>query len=97
MDWRRVTFTEHMTEAASVEAVCHVVFDFGPDERATYEITVQRLLKGSGAPFFATGRDRDRPASFRPFGEGDSPEEALQACLESAGIHHRRHERQGGE
>jgi hypothetical protein len=97
MDWRRVAFTVHMTEAASVEAVCHVVFDFGPDERATYEITVQRVLKGAGAPYFATGLDRDRPASFRPFGEGDSPEEALQACLESAGIHHRRNERQGGE
>lgn len=95
MDWRRVTFTQHMTEAAAIEAVCQVVFDFGPAEPTTYEITVLRVLKGSGAPFFATGRDRDRPDAFRPFGEGDSAEAALQACLESAGIHHRRSERQG--
>ena len=95
MDWQRVAFTQHMTEAAAVEAVCHVVFDFGGDERATYEITVSRVLKGAGAPYFATGHDRDRPAAFQPFGEGDSPEAALQACLESAGIHHRRRERQG--
>jgi hypothetical protein len=94
MDWTRVVFTEHMVEAAAVEATCHVVFDFGGGERATYEIEVFRVLKGTGAPYFATGRDRDRADSFRPFGEGDSAEEALQACLESAGVHHRRHERQ---
>jgi hypothetical protein len=95
MDWSRVVFTEHMTEAAAVEAVCHVVFDFGAPEHAAYEITVLRVLKGTGAPYFASGRDRDRPDAFRPFGEGDTPEAALQACLESAGVHHRRHERQG--
>lgn len=94
MEWRRVVFTEHMTEAAVVEAVCHVVFDFGPDEHATYEITVLRVLKGDGAPYFASGRDRDRADAFRPFGEGETAEAALQACLESAGIHHRRSERQ---
>jgi hypothetical protein len=95
MYWTRLIFTEHMTEAAAVEAVCHVVFDFGPHERATYEVTVLRVLKGGGAPYFATGRDRDRPDGFRPFGEGDTPETAMQACLESAGVHHRRKERQG--
>jgi hypothetical protein len=94
MDWRLIVLTEHMTEAAVVEAVCHVVFDFGPEEQATYEITVLRVLKGGGAPYFATGRDRDRADAFRPFGEGDTPEAAVQACLESAGVHHRRHERQ---
>jgi hypothetical protein len=97
MDWRRIAFTEHMTEAAAVEAVCHVVFDFGGGEQATYEITVLRVLKGGGAPYFATGRDRDRTDAFRPFGEGDTPEAAVQACLESAGVHHRRHERQRPE
>jgi hypothetical protein len=94
VDWTRVVFTDHMTEAAAVEATCHVVLDFGGDERATYEITVLRVLKGSGAPWFATGTNRDHPTAFRPFGEGDTPEDALQACLTSAGIHHRRHERQ---
>ena len=94
MDWSRIVFTEHMTEAAAVEAACHVVFDFGPHEQATYEITVMRVLKGGGAPYFATGRDREHPDGFRPYGDGDTPEAALQACLESAGVHHRRHERQ---
>src|SRR5688572_7176541 len=87
MDWRRVVFTEHMTEGAALEAACDVVLDFGPDERATYRVEVFRVLKGSGAPYFATGASPDRP-DFRAFGEGDSPESALQACLESAGIHH---------
>jgi hypothetical protein len=94
MEWRRIVFTEHMTEAAAVEAVCHVVFDFGPGEQATYEIKVLRVLKGAGQLYFATGEDRDRPDGFRPFGQGDTPEDALQACLESAGVHHRRQERQ---
>jgi hypothetical protein len=98
MDWSRVVFTQHMTEAAALEATCDVVFDFGSDEQTTYRISVFRLLKGSGAPYFATGESRADPsAGFRPFGEGDTPEDALQSCLESAGIHHRRHERQGPE
>ncbi len=94
MDWAKVAFTEHMIEAAALEATCHVVLAFGPEERATYEIGVFRVLKGAGAGWYAAGHDRDRADGYRPFGEGDSPEEALQACLESAGIHHRRHERQ---
>ena len=95
MDWDAVVFTEHMVEAAVVESVCQVAFDFGDGAPATYELAVLRVVKGGGAPYFATGRDRDRPDGFRPFGEGATPEAALQACLESAGIHHRRHGRQG--
>lgn len=95
MDWSKVVFTEHMIEAAAREATCQVVFDFGADTRATYQIEVYRVLKGSGARYFATGRDRERTDGYRPFGEGDTPEDALQACLESAGVHHRRRERQG--
>jgi len=95
MDWTQVTFTQHMVEAAAVEAVCQVVFDFGPHAQATYEIRVFRVLKGSGAPWFASGQERDHPEGFRPFGDGETAEEALQACLESAGVHHRRRERQG--
>ena len=98
MDWSRVVFTQHMAEAAALEATCDVVFDFGPDEQATYRIQVFRVLKGSGAPYFATGESRADPvAGFRPFGEGSTAEDALQACLESAGIHHRRNERQRPE
>jgi hypothetical protein len=55
------------------------------------QIRVFRLLKG-GAPYF--GAARDEPDGFRPFGEGGTPEETLQACLESACIHHWRGERQ---
>ena len=95
MDWQRIAFTRHMTEAAAVVGECHVVLDFGPHERATYGIKVFRALKGDGAPYFATGRTRE-PGGFEPFGEGETPEAALQACLESAGVHHRRHERQDG-
>jgi hypothetical protein len=98
MDRWRVVFKQNMTESAALEATCEVVFDFGPDEQATYRISIFRVLKGSGAPYFATGESRADPAAaFRPFGEGDTPEDALQACLESAGIHHRRHERQRPE
>ena len=95
MDWSRVVFTQHMTEGAALEATCDVVFDFGPEEQATYRVQVFRVLKGSGAPYFARGESLTDPtAAFRPFGEGDTPEDALQACLESAGVHHRRRERQ---
>ena len=98
MDWARVVFTQHMTEAAALEATCDVVFDFGAGEQAAYRIQVFRVLKGSGAPYFASGESRGDPGTdFRPFGDGDTPEDALQACLESAGIHHRRHERQRPE
>jgi hypothetical protein len=85
-----------MTEAAAVVAECHVVFDFSPQERGTYEIKVFRALKGEGAPYFARGQALGDADAFHPFGDGDTPEAALQACLESAGVHHRRHERQGG-
>lgn len=94
MDWDRVTFTEHMTEAAAVVAECHVVLDFPPHERAAYEIKTYRVLKGSAQPFFALGRNQHDPEGFRPLGEGETAEAALQACLESAGIHHRRRARQ---
>ena len=96
VDWQRVVFTEHMTEAAAVVGECQVVLTFGAGEHGTYDIKVMRVLKGSGRPFFAVGRRRDAGDAFQPFGDGDTAEAALQACLESAGIHHRRHERQGG-
>jgi hypothetical protein len=97
IDWSRVVFTEHMPEAAVVEAQCQVVLDFGPPDQVCYEITVLRTLKGSGdAPFMALGRNRDDPSGFRPVGEGPTPEEALQECLVHAGVHHRRLVKQAG-
>jgi hypothetical protein len=96
LDWSRIVFTEHMPEAAAVEARCQVVLDFGPPERVCYEVTVLRSLKGHGSqPFFAYGRNLDDPGgSFRPVGEGSSPEEALQECLAEAGLYHRRRVKQ---
>lgn len=95
LDWSRVVFTEHMPEAAAVEAQCQVVLDFGPPERVCYEITVLRALKGDAAqPFFAYGRNLDAAGGFRPVGEGPTPEEALQECLAEAGLYHRRRVKQ---
>ena len=97
LDWRRVTFTEHMSEAAALVAECHVVLDFGPEERAPYEIKVYESLKGGGPePYFAIGVRPDDPDAFRPLGAGATPEDALQECLSNAGIHHRRRVKQRG-
>lgn len=92
-DWSRIRFTEHMTEAAAIVAECQVVFDFGADALApiAYDVQVLRVLKGaSSRPFFAVGTDRADPQGFRPLGEGDTAEEALDACLTAAGVHRRR-------
>jgi hypothetical protein len=92
-DWSRIRFTEHMTEAAAVVVECQVVFDFGADALApvSYDVQVMRVLKGASArPFFAVGTDRADPQGFRPLGEGDTAEEALDACLAAAGVYRRR-------
>ena len=95
MDWSRVTFTEHVTEAAALVAECHVVFDFPPVERAAYEIKVFESLKGdAGGRFFAVGTNRDDPAAYRPVASAATAEEALEACLANAGIYHRRRVKQ---
>lgn len=97
VDWTRVRFTEHMTEAAAVVGECHVVIDFGPAENAAYELKVYRVLKGgAGEPYFAVGTNRDDPQGYRATAVGATPEEAVQACLEAAGIHHRRRLKQTG-
>jgi len=89
-DWSRIRFTEHMIEAAAVVAACQVVLDFGSGTPVTYEITVFDALKGGGeARYFALGTSREAQA-FRPVGSGESPEAALQDCLNNAGVHHRR-------
>lgn len=94
-DWDRIGFTAHMVEAAAVVAECQVAFDFEGREQVVYEVKVFRTLKGtSGHPFFAVATDRGDPAAYRPLGEGNSPEAALEACLAAAGIHHRRRVRQ---
>jgi hypothetical protein len=91
LDWSRIRLTEHMTEAAAVVAQCQVVFDFGAATPVCYDVQVLRVLKGaSSRPFFAIGTDRADPQGFRPLGEGDSAEDALDACLAAAGVHRRR-------
>jgi hypothetical protein len=95
VDWSRVRFTEHMTEAAAVVGECHVVLDFDGIEHTTYEVRVLRPLKGaSDAAFFAVGVNRAALDGYRPVGEGATPEEAVEACLAAAGVHHRRRLRQ---
>jgi hypothetical protein len=90
LDWSRIRFTEHMTEAAAVVAECHVVLDFGPPEQITYEVKVYSTLKGgAGDPFFAVGTSSGDPTGFRPVGSGASAEDALQACLLNAGVRRR--------
>jgi len=97
LDWDRIRFTPHMVEAAAVVAECQVVFDFEGREQVSYEVKVYRALKGAaGRPFFAIAANRSDPAGYRPTGEGDAPEEALEACLAEAGIYHRRRVQQGG-
>jgi hypothetical protein len=87
-----------MTEAAAVVGECHVAFDFDGHEQAAYEIKVLRPLKGaSTSPFFAIGTNRGEPHGYRPVGEGDSAEEAVEACLAAAGVYHRRRLRQQPE
>jgi len=98
IDWSRVEFTEHMTEAAALVAECQVVIDVGPEERVQYAIKVYETLKGgAGDRFFAIGTNPADADGYRPFGAAATAEEALQACLATAGIHHRRRVKQAGE
>ena len=90
LDWQRIVFTEHMIEAAAVVAECHVALDFEGDESVAYEVKVYRSLKGDGDPYFAVGVNRDDAAGYRPIGTGGTAEDALNACLSNAGVHHRR-------
>jgi hypothetical protein len=95
MDWSRVRFTEHMVEAAEVVGECQVAFDFEGREQTCYEVKVLRMLRGaSAAPYVAVAANRADPGGFRPVGEGDTGEAAVEACLREAGVYHRRRARQ---
>lgn len=98
VDWRRIRLTEHMTEAAAVVAQCQVVFDFEGSEHTVYDVQVLEALKDAGTDrFFAVAANRDDAGAFRPLGAGATPEEALQQCLDNAGVHHRRRVKQQSE
>jgi hypothetical protein len=95
VDWDAITFTAHMVEVAAVVAECQVAFDFEGREQVCYEVKVFRALKGASThPFFAVAAVRGDAEAFRPVGEGETAEAALEACLASAGIHHRRRVKQ---
>jgi len=96
LDWSRIAFTEHMTEAAALVAECQVVIDFAPVECAPYEVKIYESLKGAAPDerYFAIGTNRDDPTGFRPVGTGATPEDALQRCLNGAGVYHRRRVKQ---
>ena len=98
IDWSRIRFTEHMTEAAAVVGECHVVLDFGPAAHVAYEIKVYESLKGaSGERYFALGTNREEPHGFQPLGSGASAEDAIERCLADAGVFHRRRVKQTGD
>ena len=87
-----------MVEAAAIVAQCQVALDFEGREQVTYEVKVFRTLKGaSPAPFFAVATNLGDPTAFRPIGEADTAEGALEACLAAAGIYHRRRVKQSGD
>ena len=94
IDWTRIAFTEHMTEAAALVAEGQVVLDFEGAERVQYEIKVYESLKDGGDRYFALGTNPADAHGFRPTGGGATPEEALQGCLNHAGIYHRRRVKQ---
>ena len=94
IDWSQVAFTEHMTEAAALVAECQVVLDFEGAERTQYQFKVYESLKGGGERYFALGTNPADVDGFRPMGGGSTPEEALQASLNDAGVHHRRRVKQ---
>lgn len=97
IDWTRISFTEHMTEAAALIGECQVVLDFSPVERVQYEIKVYETLKGSGDRYFAIGTNPGDSQAYRPIASAETPEDALQACLVAAGVHHRRRVKQAGD
>lgn len=95
LDWTRIILTEHMVEAAALVAECQIVIDFTPTERVAYEIKVYESLKGGGADrFFAVGVNREDREGFHPLGAAASAEDALQRCLNNAGVYHRRRVKQ---
>lgn len=94
IDWTRIAFTEHMTEAAALVVECQVVLDFEGAERVQYEVKVYESLKGGSDRFFAFGTNAADRDGFHPVAGGTTPEDALQACLNHAGIHHRRRVKQ---
>src|SRR5207253_1401765 len=58
-------------------------------------VQVGSALATEGPGVFAVGTNPADAAGVRPVGGGTTPEDALQACLNHAGIYHRRRVKQG--
>lgn len=91
MDWRRVTLTSQMTEAARIVSEAEVVIDFGPDARGWFRVSVLEDLRGEddAERYFARAIEKDDPA-VQALATGATPEDAASACLREAGVSLRR-------
>ena len=91
MDWRRVTLTSQMTEAARIVSEAEVVIDFGESARGWFRVTVLEDLRADGDAerYFARAVEKDDPA-VQALAPGAAPEDAASACLREAGVSLRR-------
>jgi hypothetical protein len=91
MDWRRVPFTEHMTEVARVVAQAEVVIEFSATARGWFAVTVFEDLRATddAERYFARAVEKD-DASVQSLGAGATPEDAATVCLREAGVSLRR-------
>lgn len=91
MDWRRVPFTEHMTEAARVISEAEVVIDFPPAARGWFRVTVFEDLRATddAERYFARATEKEDP-SIQSLGAAATPEDAATVCLREAGVSLRR-------
>lgn len=91
MDWRRVTLTSQMTEAARIVSEAEVVIDFGETARGWFRVSVLEDLRAedNAERYFARAVERDDPA-VQALATGATPEDAASACLREAGVSLRR-------
>lgn len=90
MNWRDVTLTEHMIEAAEVVGEAEVVIEFSQTVRGWFRVTVFEDLKGDdGERYFARAVEKDG-RQIEALATGATPEAAATFCLREAGISLRR-------
>lgn len=91
MDWRKVSLTSQMTEAACVLSEAEVVIEFAPAARGWFRVTVFEDLRATddAERYFARAMDKD-DAAIQALATGATPEDAATACLREAGVSLRR-------